>query len=245
MKIRHAVISCLMLFSISSMANANVIMNTDKESFESHGTLVYDYGFDDYSTNPDFLNLGYMLPGDNWYSHGVTYTSENNLIGYRYTSPKAKMPLRTNGTPMMMQMDPVAYWNHVNSNSSLSGKIDESGKFTLFGFDAGYVQKDPPVDIEIMTNLNNYTFHGLLWPATRASFFGFVADQGEYFTGFALSVDNWRSVICLDNVKLGIPTDEVPEPGTLFLLGTGLVGLVGAERKCRGKRSSRSGIEMQ
>ena len=226
-KVKLTVLFCFAVLLISSLAGANVTMTNDRTSFEALGTINYNYGFDDFSTDSTYLSWGYVLPGNPWTSHGVTYTSLDNLIGWGgnfYTSIYL-----TNGTPMMMNNDPN--WDPV------TGLIDQAGNYSLLGFDAGYgYQIDNGTVITISTNLNNYTFNVTLNPANNTLFYGFVTNSGEYFTGFNINTnDNW-ALASIDNITLGDNNGQqsVPEPATMFLLGLGLIGVAGIRRKLKG-----------
>ena len=145
-----------MLLFFSSMATATLMMTNDRTAFEALGTFTYNYGFDDFGSE-------YSSPGDPWTSHGVTYTSVQNLI----IGPDTNYT--TNGTPMMTNN----FWNPV------TGDIDSSAQYDLFGFDAGFMYKDDNrTNITITTNLDIYPFVVDLDSAAQTNFYGFVAGSG-------------------------------------------------------------------
>lgn len=202
-----AVFLCFTLLLMSSIAGASVTMTNDRTSFEALSTIAYNYGFDDFSTHPDYLGQGYVLPGEPWTSHGVTYTSAQNLIGWH------NYGYYTNGTPMMCNN----YWNPV------TGTIDQTGQYSRFGFDAGYGNYDDSgAVITVTTNLNSYAFNVDLNRADNTLFYGFVAGSGEYFTGFDITTNERYALASMDNVTLG---SAVPLPATVLLFGPGLAGL--------------------
>jgi hypothetical protein len=216
-KVSCAMLLCFAVLLISSIAEANVTMTSSRTSFEALGTIGYKYGFDDYSTDPTFLS-GYVTPGDPWTSHGVTYTSSQNLIGW------TNYGYYTNGTPMMMNN----YWNPV------TGNIDPSGQYSLFGFDAGYGSGDDNgTVITISTNIQNYSFDVDLNRADSSLFYGFVSDSGEYFTGFNITTNYHNALASIDNVTLGNNNGQqsVPEPAAIFLFCSSLVGLAGYRKR--------------
>lgn len=211
-------IGLLLVFSlllISSIAGANVTMINNRTSFESLGTIDYNYGFDEYGT-------GFSSLSNPWTSHGVTYTNSNNVIVGSATG------FTTNGTPMMA--------NAINYYNSVQGTIDQNGQYTLFGFDAGYMYYDDNgTVITIGTNINNYTFNVDLNSANNTVFYGFVTGYGEYFKSFNITTNVNFAVPGMDNVTLGDNNGQhsVPEPATMFLLGIGLIGLPGFRRKIK------------
>ncbi len=215
-RVSFTITLCFMLLFYSSMATATLIMTNDKTYFEALGTFTYNYGFDDFNY---YSYSGFSYPGDPWTSHGVTYTSQKNLIiGYTplYT---------TNGTSMMTNN----FWNPV------IGDVDSSAQYDLFGFDAGFMnQDDKGTTITITTNLNSYQFVVDLNSAAQTNFYGFVVGSGEYGIGFNIRTNDNSAVAGMDNVTLG-HQNSVPEPSTILLMGIGLLGLVGYSRKCSKK----------
>ena len=207
---------CSMSLLYASISAATVMMTNDRIAFEALGTIEYNYGFDEFGT-------GFSSPGNPWTTHGVTYTNSDNLIIGTDT------PYSTNGSSMMSNN----YWN------PLKGDVDASAAYDLFGFDSGWMNiDDGGTLISIMTNLNNYSFNVDLNQATHTDFFGFVADAGEYMTGFNIFSSVHHALVGMDNVTVGHQNNEpVPEPATMLLMGTGLLGLVGYNRKRFNKKN--------
>ncbi len=201
---------CSMSLLFASISTAAVLMINDRTTFEALGVIDYNNGFDSFGS-------GFSFPGDPWTSQGVTYTSSQNLI------IGASTGYSSDGTPMMANN----HWNPV------TGDIDALAGYDLFGFDAGWMSGDDQGTLmSIMTNLGNYSFNVDLNEATHTDFFGFVADGGEYMTGFNIKTTYHYALAGMDNVTVGHQGNApVPEPATMLLMGTGLLGLMGYNRK--------------
>ncbi len=196
---------------IQAPASANLTTYNLRTAFNAQGTIDYNYGFEDFGS-------GFTYPGDPWTSHGVTYTSGKNLIAGPTTF---YLPISN-----VLVYD---FW------SPLTANIDTSTHFNMFALDLGYIGADSQMTFTVTTNLAGYTFPGLSVPNASLSpnFYGFTAGTGEYFTGFSIaSAQGIGSGPAIDNVTLGRASGaQVPEPCTLLLIGSGLVGLVSVRKK--------------
>ncbi len=211
-KIYKYTISSLIMLA-SSLVSANVILETNRTSFENLGSIEFNYGFENFNSST------FSYPSTPYTSNGVTYTSAQNLIlGATGT------PYTTNGTNMMTNN----YWNPI------TGTID-STVHSLFGFDAGWSsQDDNGTVMTITTNLSSYLFNVDLNSASQAGFYGFVADAGEYFTSFNINTNTFNALASIDNVTLGQNGNapaQVPEPTAIALMGLGLLGFGFSRRK--------------
>lgn len=203
----------LALAGLSAGAEASLIQYSDRTTFEAQGTIVENYGFEDWGSSG-----GYVYPADPYTAHGVTYTSTQNVImkpdfGYG------------NGSNIILNN----YW------SPLSGAI--TGTYDMLGFDLGVLGGTSLLDFTITTNVGTYAFNNVNVPNVRdgMTFFGFVADPGENITSMIFSSQLGAGYApSLDNVTLGtagISPNAVPEPATVALLGMGLAGLGFARRR--------------
>ncbi len=190
-------------------ASAGIVKVTDRSIFNTMGTIVENYGFDDLSTS-DFTSLP-----NNWVAHGVQYTTASNLVGCASCG--------YGGT---------SNWFAYNGWTPVVGNIVLSDT-DMFGFDLASAGRTDPIDITIITNLGSYSFLDQVAPNLfdGMQFFGFVASAGELITSFSMNSNGGGAAPVLDNVTLG---HAIPEPTSVALAALGLFGLAaGARRKSR------------
>ncbi|MEO5656095.1 MAG: PEP-CTERM sorting domain-containing protein [Nitrospiria bacterium] len=213
------VLCCLMPHRADALT-----LYTDRASFEAQGTIVFNDGFEDFSSD------GYTSPpvtdaGDgrapSWSSHGVAYRvpASGTIVG--------------TGTPEGPQTNVLG--GAAADGDLLLADIDPSARYDMLGFDLGSfvtAYRDDPLHtpsvgayVTVATNLDGWfqrRVDDLPYAPTDMRFFGFVADEGEYFT----HLDFWTGkfsaeYVALDNVTLG-HVAAVPEPMTLLLFLSGL-----------------------
>jgi hypothetical protein len=117
------------------------------------------------------------------------------------------------------------YW------SPLTGSLDASARYDMFGFDFGVLDRQDRIAVEVDTNQGIYTLPYQTYANGTQSlgFLGFRATGlGEYITGFILTAEfGYGSLPGMTNVAVGHQGafTATPEPSTL--VSAGIAGLVG------------------
>ena len=204
MKIINLSAICASLALFVSSSHATVMLTNDAAAFQNSGNASVVSDFEEFGA-------GFSYPSDPLKQGGVSYSNTDNLIigkGTQYT---------TNGSNMFVNN----YWNPVK------GTFYE--QFSLFGFDAGWSNSDDKgTTITIGTNLDSYVFNVDFDKASSANFYGFIADDNEYFTSFNITSNVQNALNAIDNVAVGT---KVPEPASIALLGLGLAGIAFSRRR--------------
>jgi hypothetical protein len=189
-------------------ARADLVVYTDRTTFNSAGTIAFNSNFNDFGT-------GFSFPGDPFTRGDVTYTSEQNLITGTATGYNPVTNLMTDN-----------YW------SPVTGTINATPQYSLFGFDIGVLDRLDRITVDITTNLATYDFPLLsLANGTQSlQFLGYgTTGAGEYITGFSLTTEfGPGSLPGITNVAVGVESLSTPEPSTLAMIASAVPLGIGA-----------------
>jgi hypothetical protein len=227
----------LAVFAFSALSYADVTFYNNQATWSANTTDVTNRDFNNIN-NGSFLGSGYS-------NNGVTfYESNNYLFTYGYIN------IGTGGDYLLTGAWPGIFTTVLNTPASAFGvdlALDDS---TLNQFSAGYY----PHTLAVTVNFQNdpsasYTINfsgpaGGPFPQGH-DFFGVTSNDA--ITSLTFSVPNlYPQYYCdprvcynglggpqlfVDNVQTATATTATPEPGSLFLLGSGLLGLGGALRR--------------
>ena len=195
---------------------------------------VVDTGVD---ASPNFLALG-LNYDTHWYA--AEFTVQNP--GYVLTDIEAYIVGLSpeTGSPFDVFIDITDDGGNVPSST-----VRHSGSFSLANMGTGW---DPQA---AGSNADWHGINGVSWPVDPGSYWVLLRLNAPYMAAVArdapsplsneaYSYDSGASWADVDGVGLslridGTPaSDPIPEPATLVLVGTGLVGLVGLGRRKEG-----------
>lgn len=108
------------------------------------------------------------------------------------------------------------------------------GLFAFEQFDFAYMSGVPAGARAVVYGLNGPVIQGIdIYTATASvETEAAISLAGLSLTSLSINLSNDEgSVGIIDNVVLSDATTPIPEPGTMLLLASGLIGLVGFRRK--------------
>ncbi len=206
------IITCVFILGASN-ANATLITYTDRTSFETAAGTTTVEDFQSFVVDTPF----HTTPVDVGDFTLSMIGSPNTSYNYIDIGPPASAETNVNGTTNMRVF--------TDNSPSFDLIFTFDTAITAFGADFANINDDILrtrllVGSEIATPpINPYPF---------VSFYGFTSDVA--FTSITFEgLEN--DVYGIDNVTYS----PIPEPTTMLLLGTGLIGLAGFRRKFRKK----------
>lgn len=200
-------LNAIIILAATACANvhAGVIEYTNKTIFDQAATST---------TTIDFTGLSgssaYTYYGTSLNVSGVGFTANNDLFVFKpsfYGSPYS----------------PAQAGEYLNNNwgGAISVKFNQG--VTAFSFDTTSLFSTGAGSV-VLSNGQSFAFNYNMGSYT---FLGFTSDTS--ITGYTVNAD----YTVLDDVRLGAADSpaSVPEPGSLALIGLGILGFLGARRK--------------
>lgn len=124
-----------------------------------------------------------------------------------------------NTSYLRTHQDRVTNWSKLDGNNQGEQFLNVPGATN----DTTYHLK---IDVDYLTRTMMTSMAGY-----STSFSGLDFDRINQNSGGGIGLISWGDNISYDNVVLSSPATAVPEPATMLLFGTGLVGLVGMRKK--------------
>jgi hypothetical protein len=127
------------------------------------------------------------------------------------------------------------YWStNSSSNNFIIDFSSPQAAFGFYGTDIGDFEGQLHLELSDGTVTNLEIPHTSGAPNASAIYFGvIVTDASEIFNSVAFSSTNETDFFGFDDMTIGRLEQVVPIPGAVWLLGSGLVGLVGLRKKLK------------
>jgi len=209
-----------MLTGLSTFANAGIIVYNNDTLWEND---VVTFSTEDFSSSATSMVTSNFSQAFNGFT--IDATTHGELVGVTNTIAACQ------NTSICAPYDNQNYFGWRNSDGGHGPDLSFNGITSAIGFD--FFNSDPTDDYQVLVN-------GLLvgrFNKSNAGFFGIVATAGSNISSFQILHDSTGGYVGgagIDNVR--VATTAVPEPSSLAIIGLGLFGLFGANRRKANQR---------
>ncbi len=218
-KMRGLLFGVLAIFICANSAQANLVVYTDRADFLANAGSTTVYNFESDSAG-DISPKSYSGGANSAVLDFGDFSIDSTSSGIYWSEIREESGNKD------------IYFNSYSNSASLNVIFDNA--VTAFGFN-WIAEGNQSYDHSI------FSFNGTTWDLGipgNSGFFGLIEDSGPIAAGsifsFGQDSTNW-SGMSFDNITYSssAPSGDspVPEPTTMLLLGTGLIGLVGLGRR--------------